>query len=392
MIRFILTRYIAYAFIFLEVLLIPTLLSPSVYADYEYLKNLLNLITFVLLGSHTGYLYFTYTRKKNYFASLFKVVFYVLLIAGLTIGIIKSSIILFIPSMCIGISVIFEKKLQTGRHFFLAILFKPICSIFLVCTIYLSTQFFKTINVSNVLAIALLLSVITWEISARFTGTSIGLENIWRIFSIRKIDFIKFYAMVKAGITENMATIILSLHLFIDRYFFKHYHTAQLPAYSLAFNFSQFVFIGINSLAYIQAINLGENFSTLKVDDVKSVAKRSVLLFLGLLVGVLALSFFYDRWFHSFDGFLKYTFVLSFFVGLFYTLNITSVVVLFAGKQYQATFIIAVAFIINLALSYIFVIFHVPPILFVLKTAALLFISGLAIYIMSVKIIANRHD
>ena len=76
MLRFIFGRYLAYGFIFIEILVVPELLTPNKYANFEYLKSLVALSSLVLLGSHTGYIYYNYTKRRNYFDSLLKVAFF----------------------------------------------------------------------------------------------------------------------------------------------------------------------------------------------------------------------------------------------------------------------------------------------------------------------------
>ncbi len=387
MLRFIFGRYLAYGFIFIEILVVPELLTPNKYANFEYLKSLVALSSLVLLGSHTGYIYYNYTKRRNYFDSLLKVAFFQLLIVGLVVGLVQNSLILFIPIVSMGLSAIFEKRLQISRQFYLAILFKPLCSVMFLILILSFDKIYHEFTDQIAIVLGYFLALISWELISRINGESMGLLKIANAFSINRLDFYKFFRMVKTGIVENMATIVLGLILFTDRYVLKNYFVADLPAYSLAFNFAQFVFIGINSLTYILAIDLSEKFSQLTRSEIKGVAKKSIGLYMLLLIAVMLLAMGYDAIFGAYESFLIYTFILSLFVGFFYALNTTSVIVLLANKQHLATSLCITVFLLNIIVSYIFLLAELSPILFIVKTVVLLAICGLSIFIISLKVI-----
>lgn len=392
MIKFLFSRYITYGIIFLEVLLVPVYLKKSDYVQYEYVKNLINLSSFVLLGSHTGFVYYFYSKKENHFPELFKVSIYILLLTSLFFSVFYQSLFLLFPFLCYGMSVFLEKKLQVEKEFYVAILYKPLLALNLIFAV-LGYCFIlgNEVNIYVILSIGYSLSLFLWFIVIKFFAK----KSFREIESVRlrlTVDDVKtFYRLVKVGIVENAATVILMFYLFTDRYVLNHFYQDQLPSYSLAFNFSQFVFIGINSLAYIQNVEIGENLDTLNRDRILKILRKSFLFFLILFIGVLLLSFIYGKVFPVFQDLIKYTFILSFFIGIFYTCNVLSVIPLFKGKQKVITIGLALVGVINVILSYSFYQFNIPPILNIGKTALLLMLFGAYLVGYSIKL-TNRKS
>jgi O-antigen/teichoic acid export membrane protein len=389
LIRFLAIRYLAYALIFLEILLAPQFLNKESYANYEYIKNLLNLCSFILLGSHTGYLVYVFSKKRDYFEALVRIALLILLICGIAVAVTQGSAFLILPVVCIGVSFIIEKKLQVVREFFLAILFKPLVSILLVLCLCIYSFVFKHIPITQVICFGYVLAMISWFILSKlFIKRNLVEFDILKRFSV--LDFAKYRRLVSAGLTENLGTILLTASLFIDRYVLKTYFPAELASYSLAFNFSQFVFIGINSVSYIEAVNIGENFLTIGARQLKQIIKKSMMMFLLLLVGVMTLAVGYDRFFSAYTGFLGLVLILSALVGFFYASNVTSVILLYARKQYIATSILAATFCLNVLLSAVFIQARVAPVFLIIKSAGLLTIAGTLILIMSFREIKKR--
>ncbi|TDO26918.1 lipopolysaccharide biosynthesis protein [Sediminibacterium goheungense] len=372
MIKFLLSRYITYAIIFLEVLLVPLFLNKSDYVEYEYIKNVINLSSFVLLGSHTGFIYYFYSKKQDFFPELIKLSIYILLFSSLFFSIYYNSPLLLLSFFCFGASVFIEKKLQVEKKFYLAILYKPFLALVLIVAVF----FLKDIGISLILAAGYSLALVLWFLIIRLFAKHLFKQLLPTRLLITRNDIITYYKMIKVGIVENAATVILMFYLFADRYMLNHFYQDQLPSYSLAFNFSQFVFIGINSLAYIQNVEIGENLGSLSKEKIIQILKKTMAFFVLLFIGVLCVSFIYGKIFKGFENLMGYTILLSLFIGLFYVCNVLSVIPLFKGKQKVVTMSLGFFFLINVILSFVFFRLHIPPIWNIAKTACLLTIFG----------------
>ena len=60
-------RYFMYSFLAVEVLLLPLFLEKELYATFEYYKFIIFFVPFFMLGSPSGYLYYKYNHKEEYF-------------------------------------------------------------------------------------------------------------------------------------------------------------------------------------------------------------------------------------------------------------------------------------------------------------------------------------
>jgi len=387
MIKFLFSRYFTYAIIFLEVLLVPVILNKSSYVEYEYMKNIINLSSFVLLGSHTGFIYYFYSKKNDFFPELLKISICLLLFTSLIFSIYYKVPFLLLSFFCFGVSVFVEKKLQIEKEFYLAILYKP----FLALVLILAVFFLRNIAISSILSIGYSVALILWFFMVRLFAKSLFKQITTVNFKITPNDIVTYFNMIKVGIVENAATVILMFYLFTDRYILNHFYQNQLPSYSLAFNFSQFVFIGINSLAYIQNVEIGEGLAILNKQRILMIFKKSFLFFLILFLGVFVISFIYGKIYPTFENLVVYTCILSFFIGIFYACNVLSVVPLLKGKQKVITISLALVGFINVILSYFFYHLNVSPILNIAKTGFLLMLFGIYLVLYSIKI-TNRSS
>ena len=144
MIKFLISRYFLYIIIFLEILISPRFFIPKEYGEYEYYKYIIGFSSFALLGSHTGFIYYKYSKSIDYFQSLLFSSFYLLIFISFIIAIFINNIFIMIPFVIMGLSAIIEKKLQVSKNNILAILFKPIISFFLVSVISINFYYLNS--------------------------------------------------------------------------------------------------------------------------------------------------------------------------------------------------------------------------------------------------------
>ena len=132
-IQIVLTRYFLYGLGLIDILFLPKLLPPQVYAGIEYYKNIIFLFPNILLGASSGYIYAFYVEKRDDFNPFFKVSIFVSIIAAIIVGLVWNYYLLIIPLITINIFTIFEQKLKVTRNFIEAFLFKPLLSITALC-------------------------------------------------------------------------------------------------------------------------------------------------------------------------------------------------------------------------------------------------------------------
>jgi hypothetical protein len=216
--------------------------------------------------------------------------------------------------------------------------------------------------------------------------------NIINKWTFKKKNLFIFIKLIKAGIVENLASIILLLYFFIDRYLLKNFYPDDIASYSLAFNFCQLIFVGMNSMTYIKNVEIGENIKNIKADDLIIILKKSISMFLLLLICVNVGAFFYQIFKVDFKYLLQYTFILSSFIGLYYTLNVIGIIPLLYRKQNTITLILFFFLIINLFSTYFMYKFKIPSMLIILKSSILLMFFGFWVLFFSLRIIDKKQN
>lgn len=342
-------RYFSYAFIAIEMLLLPIILSEESYGEIEWYKSLAILGPYSLLGSFSGYIYNKYTLKKDFYEALF--------IFGLFTSILFSIIctflfsqfnfLLIIPFCLNALSIIQEKKLQVTNHFILSILFKPILSLILVICFLLSYYFKEVYMEIPILFIFVYITAyIIWtSISTYFSGEKV----IVKLHLNLKSNFFQYCNLIKYGFIINLSTIALSLLLFNYRNLIFVNFESDLAGFSLAFNVALFVFLGINTYGYVLTVRIGENIDSINKTALKTYLKNAFLAFVLLFLLGLCLIYIYDTFIVSFDNVIRYYLVITSFSGLYYVFSIVSPVLLYRNTINQSTLF----FVFILILDYI---------------------------------------
>jgi hypothetical protein len=375
MIKLFLSRYFSYSFIALEILLIPILLDKADFGDLEYMKSIITLAPFALLGSFSGFVYFKYNAKRDYYNELFLGGLISCIINAICFAFFWGNIFFIIPFMLNGMSTIVEKRIQTKNGFILSILFKPLLSVFMIIVIFCNTKFFGLKhNLEFVLTAVYLCAFSVWVLLAEYFYK---MNVIPRFFRGNRLTVIKYYKLVYKGFFINISTILISLFLFSTRYFIKNYFKTDLASYSLALNISQFVFIGVNTLGYISLIHIGENLSKVSKSYLKTTLYKSAIYFALLFVGGVTIMFGYNFVIRSFHRSVEYYLIATAFIGLFYTTSVLSPILLYKDKLKESTMFLLVCFLIDVGTSFIFVQMHLDALLLAIKSGLLLLITGI---------------
>ena len=390
MYKFIITRYLTYAIVFLEVIIAPIILSKNIFSEYEYLKNIVSLSSIILLGSHTGFVYYFYTSKNDYFIDLINGSFLILIPISVIYSLYYNNFY-FIPLIIFfGTTIFLEKKLQVEKKFYLAILFKPIFGLVSLLSLYISLYFFSiNINITLFLAFVYTTSILVWFILIYHFASDV-VSNVFNKWKIEKKNIFIFYKLIKAGLVENLASIILLFYFFIDRYYLRNFHPEDIASYSLAFNLSQLIFVGMNSMTYLKNVEIGEKLDNIKGGDVITILKNSLFMFFLLLVFVNFGAFVYQIFKGDYKYLIQYTFILSSLIGLYYTLNVVGIIPLLHGKQNNITLILFFFLIINILSTYIMYLLKSPAIFVILKSSLLLTVFGVGVLFFSFRIIKSQ--
>lgn len=367
-------RYVLYVIIGLETLLLPKLFSGNTYTEIEYLKSLAFLFPYVLMGSSNGYLYYKYNYKKDFFNVFLSIGLLFGLIFLPVIGLIYKSIML--PFICLVtlLFVMIEQKVKTEKYFTLSFIFKPLISLILIA---IGVIVFYTSKWQNspqvVLLIAYLITCISWiwYVKMKIGFSYPDFKSIRRKLSVYSL-------LVKQGFFGTLGTLLISLFLFSDRFFIKHYYPHFLGSFSFAFNLSQIVILTITTLSYISTVTIGEERNKISNAYIKKTLKETLIIFFFLFflqsIAMLVISKYYN-----FDKLIEITLLITVTKGLFYCSTVLSPIVLYFDYQTKVTWVLLALFVLNIGLSYLCSIFNFSILIF-------LSMSGFSLIIYSIYI------
>lgn len=276
-------RYILYLFIAAEVFALPLLIDNETYSDFEYVKNLVFLSPFLLLGIPSGYLYIKYNYKYENVESI--------LISGVLYSIIFALVIwLFFTSITVAIAVFiimlytcFEPIIKVNKRYILAFSFKPILSIFVLLVAFLLSTFLIEGQYQSdlLLLFPLILAFGFWLFFSRKT------IKFSSILTSIKLD--QFTSAIKKGFPISIGTALISILFFSDRYFIEKYCSEALDTYSFGFNISQVVIMALTTISYVSVVEIGENKQNLNKDDLRKSFYFTVAIFIGLFIAIMVL-------------------------------------------------------------------------------------------------------
>jgi len=339
---FMLARYAAYAIVAADILLLPLLLSPSAYGEIEYLRYATGFASFMLIGSHTGYLYSLYSEGRDRYTTLVHGGYMVLLLGGIVVALVMNRPALAPAIICAGLAAIFEKRLQASKNFYLAILYRPLVSGLVLAMVALAWLAVTPGPEGGALVAAGFVTALVAWILLVWRFSPIGPASLLGLCPSREVVR-GFLALGRRGVVENMATGLLFLFLFADRWLIRVVQPDALPSFSLSFNLAQFALIGINSIGYVAAVRYGEDFRSLNFEAVSAALKRVGVVFV-LLAGIsMTLAWIYDRWIAHYDGLLGGTALILLGSGVFFVIATTSAIILYANLQIRSTLATGIA-------------------------------------------------
>ncbi len=373
-IKYFFFRYFTYTFIALEVIILPILLEKDIYGEMEFYKSIAILGPYALFGSFSGYMYDKYTLKNDSYEHMFFWGAISSLVIGFFFAIWNNSTFIVVPFFLNALSIIQEKKMQVSGNFILSILFKPFLSLFLVVVIAGNYYFLEGDgSVSFLLFIAYVLAYISWTIICiKRINSPLIFHKVGNLSRSLKI----YFTLINKGFIINLSTIILSFLLFNYRVLINNHFSNDLSSFSLAFNFAQFVFLGVNTVGYILTVQIGEEIDTINLSFLKNAVFKSFLFFLFLFFGGFIIVFLYDFYIKHFDNLITYYIILGLFVGVYYVSSVVSPVLLFRDTIKRSTIMFFYVFVIDY-FSTVYLVYSDYSSVFILsKSGVLLLISA----------------
>ena len=326
---FIGARYLLYAVMGVEILLLPMLVPQKAdYGNIEYFKSFLALSPMLLMGFQSGYLRTWYLERKELSGSLLTGGILLMIPVALVSALYMKSILLFFACLASGGAIFLEKTYQRDKKFIVALLYKPMLSVCILFMVWMWSGelkgIFGGVSVLDVVCIAALVAFIVFLIPRLGSfPLPTGWRNLYRDTLL----------LIKNGFWLNFGTMCVGVFLFLDRTYLKYQYPESLSDYSLAFSVSQILFVFFSSQAYLNEVEYGESLAGL---DEKRF-KNAVRTFMAFLVpGVFILSLGYWGLVHFLpeyrDGF-NFLFILAPTWGFFFASGSLGVVTQYLGLQ-----------------------------------------------------------
>lgn len=342
-------RYLINAIGFLEILILPLVLTPTDYAEIERNKQLVAFSPVVLLGAGLGYLKFhfkdeSYLNSSSYtfgaLISCFGVS--VLLLSAGTNPVLVLAISLYIFTSAV------EKQLLGCNRLLIAYSYKAFISVALIIGAVLTSYYTsEAVDAGLLYSMAITVALSIWMLLARESVSFPMVANFKSLWGHVCI----YFGMIRSGFVLNLLTFIIILHFIFERKVVGDYFSEQLPSYSLAYAFSQIGIVLINAIAYAFQHKFGVTGDQLLPKEYRAYRNAMIFVYVVLLVCSIPVVYIYQQYYGGYDGLLEIYISFYLFSGLYFALSSTSVVALYLGLSKVALVSFLVFLFVNVLLS-----------------------------------------
>ena len=310
--RVVFIRYALFGLVGLEALLIPFMLAPERFAEIEYFRNLVFLFQFAFLGLCTGYITHRYRENDDQKETLLAGAASLALVATSAVWIVSGSSALAVAVLIVMSAFLIETLLKADVRYTLAILFKPLCSVVYLSLagIFLLTGAGAGLVEATVVMLICVGAIVGW---LPLILRSIKAPRLRPQFRVGPLG-----SMFKSGLIINLTTLLVMLHLFLDRHFIREAFPDLLPDYSFAMNLAQFVILAITTIGYMNQVEIGRTFQDSGIDGIKTYVgkslKRTFSIYLILNLLLVPVGIVVQRLI-GFDDLLPFLFTTSVLLG-----------------------------------------------------------------------------
>lgn len=370
--KFLLSRYCAYFFLGMEIIILPFLLpDKKFYGELEYYKSYISLIPLFLMGIHSGYLRCYYVLEKDYSTALVIGGFLLLVPLSFFGAMYFDYFILFFSAVTTGLAVFTEKIYQRKNMFLFGIMFKPIFAIINITFLYINFRVFH--YTSDVVLLMSLANII-----ALFFYIYPSIKDWFKPIPLSVI-FAQTRVLIREGFWLNIGTAGIVLIMFTDRTYLKNNFSAELSDYSLAYSVAQVLFLMFSSFAYISEVKLGEKLKSITVNYFDSSLKYLSRQYLVGLVGICIAFSFFIKFLPLYTGSWKYFILIVPSWGFFFAFGSISILGQYLDIQKRLSFTILLISLFNLVIYYYVISFGplLSPLWWLTKTAILIFVFSI---------------
>lgn len=341
--RLVALRYAVNAIGVVEIVLLPALLAPAVYAEMETTKQMMLFAPVLLLGAATGYLHSLFAGGRDLQAAL--------LLGSALLGIAGGAGFAFVSGSPLAGCAVFlmvmaasvEKILVSVNRLLLGSLYKALVSVSLVCAV-LAIGNSSMLSATNLYSTAVVFGCLVW-LGATFWVGALRLPR-WDGMGRARGDFRE---LVQNGFALNAQTYIILLYFIVDRMAISSLYPDRNAEYAIAYSVSQIVFIFMNTIAFSMQYVAGKNAAGMTATQYRQM-RRTVLtlggiIFLAAIPCVYAFSVFLPQYGNFINSFL----LIASLAGVFYALSAISLVGFYLNLSAFALKLMCIALVLNVA-------------------------------------------
>jgi hypothetical protein len=382
-------RYAVSAVSALEVILLPLLIDPSLYAGIEKNRQILSFLPLALLGSSLGYIKVYFDGKSErahadlFNGALISAFFAALLIFTFT-SLISFAIATFLFILCTAT----ERIAFVNGNLILATIYKGIISIFVLALFVFIKRFYSNSLSLDIYFVSVCLGCTIWLIIISYRIINIRNLIFQNNFSFAK----KYYSMISEGFFLNALTYAIVLYLMVDRRIIEHFYPSSHYHYALSFSLSQLSLILINTIAYSFLYKMGDEQKIISFKNYKTYRTTAVFSFFfvyicGMIGGYIYLAFIVN----AEDALYIYS-IVSFFLGLYFAISAATVLALYLDLARAGLAIFVASIALNLVISPGLAFGNWPVEIYLVKSGVILTLSAVALDFLIVRRLKARGE
>lgn len=333
MLRTIAGRYLLFAVLGVEALLLPYFLPKEVYAEVEFYKFTAFLTQFLLFGAGTGYV-IRYLRTKNQNRdTLTTNFFFFACLQALVVGVVFSifgSWVGAILAMVAILAIVLESIVKVKERYLLAMSFKPLLSIMLIC--FLPIKLIFRCDLYCYLCLSFVMTIIVYgSIVAHAKLVKVKKEN--NAIALVLFHPNEYLKNITKGFVMNLSTAMMFIFFYIDRAVVRKNFPDLLGDYSLSYSIMQLTIVAITTFSYVNLIEFGKEKADSYIFKEKVFLAFRKCLILFLIIGTCSVGFAYcAEIFYGYEQVFETTSLMVVLFGLANVLGSLNAVHLYIGS------------------------------------------------------------
>lgn len=373
-IRLFFVRYLVNLIVFIEILMLPALLSVDFYTEVEVVRQAFLVAPACVLGANSGLLYRNYSLGHDASSSLLIFSVFSALIAGVVVSFIFTNVWVGLAlAVLVAISGI-EKILVLENRLIAASTYKSCASVIAIAYAVLLFVFLRDVRSIDFYSQCVFFGGLLWLCYLMFSrALKRNIKSI-KLYST-KTHIRNAFCLMKSGLMISVQSYILLAYLILDRQMILKQFPSHAAEYSIAFSLSQMVFIAVNTVGFSAQRKIGVEISSMTVSAYQRSLKMTFTVFGVLFVIALPCVYAFSYLVSGYGSFLLSFVLIVLIYGAYYVYSVFSMVAYYKGFSHIMLISLVLSVVVNYFLTGCFLnqgyVFHIVQSGFVLLFSAL---------------------